>query len=378
MSIANARRRQRLGCARHSGFSLVEIMVGMVIGMLGVIVMMQMFAVSEGQKRTTTSGADAQGNGLVALNTIERDLRMAGYGLANSNVFGASGCTNILGWYNGAATTMSAASVTIADGGTGLPDTISMAFGNAMGGAIPATITQTMPSSSAELNVSRTTGFAQNDLIVVAQNGVCVMMQVTQVQSAALKLQHNPGGNALYNPTVPQTPASWPAYTTGALIFNLGQMTRRTYSVDASRSLQVLDLNATAPLTLVSNIVNIQAQYGIAEVNPNPGTLDPNGQVTCWVNATAAGNACDASDWSNPTSANVARIKAVRIAVVARSTLPEKPSVTGGTCDATSAAPISWSGGPTIDLSADANWKCYRYKVYQTIVPLRNVIWANL
>ena len=45
-----------------AGFSLVEIMIGMVIGMLGIIVMMQIFALSEGQKRTTTGGGDAQNN----------------------------------------------------------------------------------------------------------------------------------------------------------------------------------------------------------------------------------------------------------------------------------------------------------------------------
>lgn len=368
--MAMTGRQQLARGAGNGGFSLVEIMVGMVIGMLGIIVMMQMFAVSEGQKRTTTSGADAQGNGLVAVNAIERDLRMAGYGLANAAVFGATGCTAILSWYNGAATTISAAPVTIVDGGAGLSDTVAIGFGNAMAGTVPATITQTMPSSSAELNVSRTTGFASNDLIVVVQNGVCVMMQLTQVQDAALKLQHNPGGSAPYNPTVPQTPASWPAFTTGAQIFNLGQMTRRTYSVDASSSLQMQEMNAAAPLTLVSNIVNIQAQYGIAP----PGSQT----VNCWVNATATGNACDASDWASPTSANIARIKAVRVAAIARSGLREKPSVTGGVCDATSAAPISWSGGPAVDLSADANWACYRYKVFQTIVPLRNAIWANL
>jgi type IV pilus assembly protein PilW len=46
-----------------AGFSLVEIMVGLAIGMLAVIVILQVFALSEGRKRTTTSGGDAQSNG---------------------------------------------------------------------------------------------------------------------------------------------------------------------------------------------------------------------------------------------------------------------------------------------------------------------------
>lgn len=358
------------------GFSLVEVMVGMAIGMLGIIVMAQIFAISEGQKRTTTSGADAETNGLIALNTIERDLRMAGYGLASASLLSGTGCTQIQWFYNNAVQTpLALAPVRIVDGGAGPSDSVTVAFGNAMIGTIPATITSNMPQPSSELNVDRTTGFNVGDQFVVAQNGVCVMMQATQIQATPDKLQHNPGAGGPYNPSASQIPASWPAFTQGAQIFNLGQVTDRTYT-SASSNLQVVEVPATTTATvLVSNVVNIQAQYGIAPASGSPGYP----VVSCWVNATGAGtNACDGSDWSNPTSANVARIKAVRIAVVARSTLPEKPSVTGNACDATAAAPTSWSGGPAIDLSADPNWKCYRYKVFQTIVPLRNVIWASL
>ena len=35
------------------GFSLIEIMIGVVVGMLGIVVIMQVFLVSEGQKRLT-------------------------------------------------------------------------------------------------------------------------------------------------------------------------------------------------------------------------------------------------------------------------------------------------------------------------------------
>src|SRR3990167_3252715 len=71
----------------NTGFSLVEIMVGMVIGLISTIIVMQVFATFEGQKRTTTGGSDAQTNGGVGLYTIERDMRMAGYGFTD-----ATGC----------------------------------------------------------------------------------------------------------------------------------------------------------------------------------------------------------------------------------------------------------------------------------------------
>jgi Tfp pilus assembly protein PilW len=69
----------------HAGFSLVEVMVGMVIALLGVIIIFQVFSVSEGVKRTTTSGGDALQNGASALFMLERSLKLAGYGFLSAN-----------------------------------------------------------------------------------------------------------------------------------------------------------------------------------------------------------------------------------------------------------------------------------------------------
>ena len=60
---------------RQSGFTLVEILIGMLIGVIGIVVIMQTFAVSEGYKRTATSGTDAQVNGGIATYLMERELR---------------------------------------------------------------------------------------------------------------------------------------------------------------------------------------------------------------------------------------------------------------------------------------------------------------
>ena len=51
----------------EAGFSLVEIMVGLVIGMFSIIVMLQLFSLSEERKRTTTGGSDAMSEGVMAL-----------------------------------------------------------------------------------------------------------------------------------------------------------------------------------------------------------------------------------------------------------------------------------------------------------------------
>ncbi|MCQ6458572.1 PilW family protein, partial [Vibrio parahaemolyticus] len=52
--------------------------------LLVTLVVAQTLFFFEGQKRTTTGGADAQVNGAIALYTIQRDVQMAGYGLTTS------------------------------------------------------------------------------------------------------------------------------------------------------------------------------------------------------------------------------------------------------------------------------------------------------
>lgn len=127
---------------------------------------------------------------------------------------------------------------------------------------------------------------------------------------------------------------------------------------------------------IVAGVVNIQAQYGVsAAANSN--------LVTQWVDASGG-------TWAAPTVTNRNRIKAIRIAIVARNAKVEPNAVTSacssttaaaptGLCawDATSANPSIASPAPTIDLSADTKWQHYRYRVFETIIPLRNVIWSQ-
>jgi len=103
-------------------------------------------------------------------------------------------------------------------------------------------------------------------------------------------------------------------------------------------------------------------------VNANPG----DGIVT-WGRAPLTANAFLPS-----------RVHAVTLEITARSGLKEKPS-NGTTCDATPSASRpdrtqDWiyqsMAGAEINLSAtDPDWACYRYKLFQTSVALRNMLW---
>jgi type IV pilus assembly protein PilW len=365
--------------ARQRGVGLVETMVGLTLGLIMTLIITQVWGNFEAQKQRTISGASTQVNGIIAMTQMEQDLRSAGAGLADSAAFN---CVTTYSYYASGTTAISPipaysgnlAAVQITDGGTG-PDTLTIKRSGDLLGALPATLTQTMPSSSAELNVNFTTGFANGDVVLAVDpsTGNCTVMLLTQVQAAALKLQHNPGGTITYNPTVAyQTTNAWPAYSSGAMIIRAGQLVSHTYSV-AANQLTLTDRSnplTTATSVLTGDVVDLQAQYGIA----NAGSQD----VNAWVSATAA------NGWNTLTATKIKRIKAVRVAIVVRSPKKESSNVTGPCTDAAGTVvnnngPCVWADSePVANLSADADWKRYRYRVYQALIPLRNVIWAGV
>lgn len=198
-------------------------------------------------------------------------------------------------------------------------------------------------------------------------------MQITGVQSSSLKLQHNPGkgpDGINYNPSAAvQNDLGWPAYSVsasgceaylvclGSLVDALGT----TFTVDPiTRELR------RDGVPIASGIMDMQAQYGL--VSGASGTL------STWQEPT--------DEWAAPTppatltQTQVRQIKAIRVALIARSGEYEKPTNATNTCDTTTTTSglSSWATFDTANWPSD--WKCYRYKVFETVIPLRNVIWS--
>ena len=167
------------------------------------------------------------------------------------------------------------------------------------------------------------------------------------------------------------------SYTKDATVLNLGaNPTFTQYSVvyaaaTNQSTLQANDLlGRTAPAVLAENIVNLQAQYGV-DTN-NDGTIDS------WQPATAA--------WAAGaiTRQQITQIKAIRVGIVARSGLLEKVDPATGACNAAPAptplpavagAVPAKPAGPAMSVAAlPANWQCYRYKTYETVIPVRNAV----
>ena len=363
---------------RHAGFSLLEVMIGVMIGMIGIVVIFQSLQIWESRKRTTASGSDAQVAGTLGMFNLERDLRLAGFGFGKSTYMG---CTvSAYDTTGRGAFTFPLVPVQIVDGGAAGPDQIISLHGNS---AI-YTDTQNFTLSSVSSKKAQTSrnGYQVNDVIVAAGNtfppGDCAMAQVSGLTNADgltvdhLGLRYNaPAGTV---PLAAPTGSGAGSFTAGVL-FNLGPTPQRMmWRVSGNVLSWSEDIGASGTWNDVAEgIVDLQAEYGIDTNN--------DGQIA-------------SAEWTStaPMAANWLNLRAIRVALLARSQQYEKPGVDAANV-ATHVTPNlpTWTGSATspfvvknLDGSAGTgtpanpadHWKNYRYRVYEEVIPLRNVIWG--
>lgn len=353
-----------------NGFTLVEIMVGMVIGMLGIIVMMQIFALAEGQKRSTTGGGDAQNTGAIALYGLQRDIRQAGYGNSELRLIGCdlllrTGVTLTVM----APLTINHALVPAGDTNT---DTLLVVYGNTNG----TTQGDGIIAASAAANVypvQTPTTYTANDYVIAVPQvrpAPC-SLNLMQVSSTYVGTPNNSSLSLASND--PALTTSLASLRNGTL-YNMGQAPRVLAYAIRDSNLTVCDYiqndcgaagnvtNSTIWVPIASNMVSLRAQYGHDANTPMDGIVDLYDQTT-------------------PTTAcGWVKTSAVRLVLVARSGLYEKTAVTAAapTWAATTAGSPAGSASTPIALTANANWQNYRYKVFQTVVPMRNVAWLGV
>ncbi len=365
---------------RVAGFTIVEIMVGMVIGMFGIIVMMQVFSLTEEQKRATTTGSDAVGNGSIIMHVLQRDIQQAGYSFSDSRILGCNLTIRTGVTINALApVTINHASIPPGDAGT---DTLMVIYGDASDGVQGDGITGTSAAANS-YPVQTPTSFVANDNVVAVPTPAAVTCAPTMARVLSNGVAGNP------NVTMASTVVSMP--TSGGVLFNLGQspnalvyavrngnltlcrfinINRATGTDSGSNCADAsLTSDATVWVPVANNIVSLRAEYGhdvsavVTVQSPVTGYL-PMAVVNTFDQATPVG-ACALS-----------RTSAVRLVLVARAGQFEKTAVT-------TAAP-TWAGSATsptptpIDLSANADWQNYRYKVFQNFVTMRNASWMGV
>ena len=183
--------------SRHfmRGMSLPEILAAVLIGLIGMIVIMQVYATSEERKRTTTGTSDAQINGNIALFTLESSIRSAGFGMvsANNNMLGC----NTLAYNSNRAVpdfTFLMAPVVITVGAAGAPDQITVISGSSPTVAEGAAFVSGA-ASGADFPLKNAAGFLVGDLVVASEAGLnCSLAEITGFVPAAVNtVQHAMG-----------------------------------------------------------------------------------------------------------------------------------------------------------------------------------------
>jgi len=407
----------------------MEILVGLVIGFIAVLVIYQIYTVSEGFKRNTTALGEAQQTGLYSAFVVGLDLANAGAGMVVES-------PNLASCFDpGGAMPMRFGKsyrplpVVVADSGdANTPDTFVLAYSSAttLNSAAPFTATSV---AGATFQIQSPGGFHANDLVVAISKpgsptgtdptALCPTSKVT-----AVALTNDTEGNVI----ITQTPVDPPGgidLTDAALLLNLGPCNRVQKVMYALKQPPPLDnsavtwdnkpvCNAGTPCSLyakplldtsagancgkpvdlpanpiATNVVNIKVQYGIAA----PG--DPKGILNTWVPAKATPND---GDWTWTTMMDGAtlitqinQIRAVRIGIIVQSEQFDKnlAGYTGGNYlngaynwvlfDCANVVKANCPGRITGTIAAQnvpvpGNW---RFRTYETVIPLRSAIWQH-
>lgn len=350
-------RTQRFAAAGQRGMSLIELMVGVVIGLIAVLVIYQTFAVAEGIKRQTISAGDAQKTGLIAMYLVGTEISNAGSGIS-VNMNDLAACTDT----KDVATTERPFSVVIEPGAdAATPDAFVVNYSTARSVVTPSMFMETAAVGASIYKVQSPTGFKVDDtvLAVARFSDKCERHKVTAVTA--------PDGNGIVSLTLDDNSVN--EYKASAFLINLGpagstQRVRYDVASGVLRSTDLLTADAVAQ-PLASSIMNMKVLYGVDN--------DGNGTVDAWTPAT--GN-YTVEKVLAATGVDLKRIKAVRIGMVVRSDEYDKD-----------APAFNWTLFECTDQEAE-NYTCpdpltgtlpanYRYRVYETIVPLRNPMWVR-
>lgn len=366
---------------RESGLTLIELMVGLTIGLLCSLLIFQSLALWDSRNRTTTSSSDVQIAGTLAMYQMDRDFKLAGMGFGMA-LAPFAGC---LVTTPDATFSPRLAAVSIIQGTANAPDVIRVFYGNAN----YMTSGQALDGSTASTKVARVrAGFNQGDRIVAAGTNTAGATFCTLIEMTGIPATGDDGKTLNHTSSVAYTSyydqkahvssannstGTWSGSITGRL-FNLGptpvlaEWQISTAAASLTRSNR-FEFNAStgemlppSPVDVAQGVVDLQAMYGV-DANNNGRIEDAE-----WIEDDSA-----IADWT--------QLRAIRVALLLRGEkyepdLPDQAAPTWFNGTRTFAM-TNVGGGADTNAAGPSNWRRYRYRVYENIIPLRNMIWGN-
>lgn len=353
---------------RTNGFSLIELMIGLALGLIGMLIVTQVLVVNNKYQASVTAAGESQSVGNLALYSIERDVKQAGYGFASPTLLG---CT-LTGTDNTRGIPLVVSSLIpalISPGASDdLSDQLTVAYGNSELRMSPVFLSAAYDGSAANIGLNNAFGFNAGDFFLMAQNGIakCVMGRVSSLPTPATLAHSNTGTYGRYN----KATGEGVAYSANVgEVYDLGPDFKYvTYRVvycssstyAAASCQQTPDTTHVASLLIQESLLSgnvlvisdrvqtFQAQYG--------HDTDADGTVDLW-------------DTVPPTTSTAwASTPVLRMGLAIKDSIRESATVTN--------SPLSiWDGGPAVTLSSEDQH--YRYKTYSVVAPLRNMIWRT-
>lgn len=384
---------------KHHGFSLIELMIGITISLLGLAAVSGIMMTFSSKRSSITSTLAAQDSGVMALYRMERDITQAGYGLMH-----LQRCVTI----NDAAASFNPYPFAIGDGGASASDTLIVQYANTRSGSPGTELTADgsgMTVAANQYNLLSAAGFEVLDHVVSSVGApTCKITRITGTRKCTLTSAGPPKAYACATATYAagppagvttatdtQTgnkPQEWIGHDTAGVtssassgyLANLGkagEFIRREYSI-ANGALMLREYDGTnaeglsAANVLVNDIVFMKAQYGLAPTTWNGSVcVRAADTVTSWVNGSQLIN-----------EQNSCGVIAARVGLVARAAYRESTAVELANGNALEVLPAAldengteMTAAVTYDPGADRTR--YRHRIYSTTIPLKNVIWTR-
>jgi type IV pilus assembly protein PilW len=255
------------------GFSLIEIMVAMTIGLVISALVVTIFSASSKTYHAADTVGALQETGRVALDSIDRDVQMAGFRGCNSNNVANSGpLINVItaptAFSNDLATAIQGYEFTGPGWTPALPPAITGAAPAPAANSdvlvvrvavgAPGTLSGPMVSATSDVPLFSTAGFNVNDNVFVADCNETAAFRVTGF--AGTNLVHAVGAGANTNASLGRV------FAEDALVMRFE--THAYYVAPSSRnaatetSLWMLSSAAAGPVEVVEDVEGLEIQYG--------------------------------------------------------------------------------------------------------------------
>lgn len=374
------------------GFSLIELMVTLAIGLVLTLAISMMVAKQESIRRGVTSGNDLTGNTAYAAYLLDRELRSAGAGISQATAENY-GCALRASLNNAQLLPATAAFpapfatvpqtfvlaplIVHAGAGANGSDVIAVATGNS---GLSESALPVSPQSTAagQLRLSNTLGIRGGDLVLIAQQAVGCMLQQVSNGFTGGSAQTLTFSGAYAANTIGTTTLT--GFSNGnAFVSLLGNVSGNRprlflYGIGDNATLfsyDLLQLSSTASQAIVEGVVDMRVLYGAyVPVGASP----PPRQVTNWVAPTAAGfTAAELTAGTAVAQTTLQNILAVRVGLILRSDLVDKTDVTPASLTMFS----DLGAAVTYTYTVPTATKNQRYRVVEFTVPLRNVFFSR-